>query len=387
MTKKLLSAALVLSTLFLAACGSSDPQISTAESTATHTTEASETSAPVQTEGSTLASSTASETTISSVSETQSPSETQTQPPETEETQTSATEAPSEAFSFVFDPYSISSEYAALYGDEFVSVYRGLADAFINYETTCPCESEELFSLLFAAVDSCMPYFASDAVLTYESYDVEAKTITIHYRSASKAEHDAAYLGFISAVEGYFAEGIHAEDSDLLKAISLYKNFSSAISYDLNSEDVSAFGALTSRKGIAHGFSTAYAYLLRQAGINANTCGGLSFDGTAAHEWVVFELDGLWFYADPTYESGETGGLGLSYFGTNNAERKDAGYTPEHFRLGATGALWAKDLAADGNHFDFLRGSTAFVIDRANSTLTLSNGVSVNISELPGGSK
>lgn len=385
MTKKLLSAALALSLLFLTACGASEPETTGSAESTTSVSATEATTEPVQTEGSTLSTQSDPETEPSGATAETSAPETaasETSAPATEPVQTEPA-----AYSFVFDPYSISSEYADLYGEEFITAYRGLADAFINYETTCPCESEEIFTALFAAVETCMPYFSSDAVLTYDAFDPDTKTLTIHYRSASKAEHDAAYAGFVSSVESYFQNGLTANDGDLIKAINIYRNFTSVISYDLAVDNVSAYKALTDHVGIAHSFAQSYAYLLRQAGIEANTCGGLSSDGSAAHEWVVFKLDGLWFYADPTYENGETGGFGLSYFGTNNAERKDAGYDPTYFGVGATGQLWAKDLFADGNNFDFLRGSTSFVIDRNSSTLTLSNGVSVNFTELPGGIK
>ena len=385
MTKRLLSAALAFTLLFLAACGNSDPETTGIPEETKITTASAATTAPVQSEGSTLSTPGSSATEHTSASDGTSAAGSTAS--ETSATETEPAQTEPEAYVFVFDPYSVSSEYAELYGEEFTVAYRGLADAFINYETTCPCPSEEIFSALFGCVDSCMPYFASDAVLTYDSFDPDTKTLTIHYRSATKEEHDAAYEGFVSAVEAYFQNGLAANDSDLIKAIAVYRNFASVISYDLAVEDVSACNALTMHTGIAHSFAHSYAYLLRQAGIEANTCGGLSTDGSAAHEWVVFNLDGLWFYADPTYENGETGGFGLSYFGTNNAERKDAGYDPTYFGIGSTGQLWANSFAVDGNDFDFLRGSTSFVIDRNSSTLTLSNGVSVNYTELPGGSK
>ena len=381
MKRKLIAAATAFALVFLAACGTSPAPETSASAEDTKPASVSETP---ESEGSTLPQSAPSSTAApeTSVSDTR---ETESEATSESEAETQAPEADLSPYVFSFDPYSLSSEYRELYGEEFVSAYRGLADAFINYETSCPCPSEEVFTALLGCVDSCMPYFASDAVLTYDAFDPDTKTLTIHYRSSTKEAHDSAYAAFVAAVERYFEQGLYEGDSDLIKAISIYRNFSAAISYDLRVEDVSAYGALMTRVGIAHSFAHSYAYLLRQAGIEANTCGGLSADGSAAHEWVVMKLGGTWFYADPTYENGETGGLGLSYFGTNNAERREAGYDPTYFGVGTTGRVWANSLEVEGNHFDFLRGSTSFVIDRTAKTLILSNAVSVDYTELPGG--
>ncbi|MBR4940598.1 MAG: hypothetical protein IKZ19_01180 [Clostridia bacterium] len=385
MKRTLTALFLIAAALFCTACGS-EPQTEESRETtvpATEATSPSAESAPqtLSPAESTLTSS--AETSAAAASATEAPpAGTESSVPETE----AATESPVPA-TFVFDPYTISPEYAALYGADFIDVYRGLADAFINYETTCFCPDEATFSVIFSCVDSCMPYFASDAVLTYDSFDEEAKTVTIHYLSDSKEAHDAAYANFISAVSAYISGNICEGDSDLIKAISVYRAFSSVISYDMGVMDVSAHGALVNREGIAHGFAGAYAYLLRQVGIPAHTVGGLSTDGSAAHEWVALCLDGKWYYADPTYENGETGGFGLSYFGTTNDERREAGYDPANCAVGTTGSVRASSLGADSNDFEVFRGSTDFDIFRAENELLLSNSLRTDASLLPGGAK
>lgn len=288
-------------------------------------------------------------------------------------------------FVYEFDPYALSSEYAEIYGDGFVEVYRGLADAFINYETSCYCPDEATFTAIMDCLDCCMPYFSSDAVLTYESFDGDTRTLTINYISATREEHNEAYKSFIDEVRSCIDGVVFKNDSKLEAAISVYRNFASSLSYDLGTPDVSVYSAIMDRSGIAHGFAGAYAYLLRQIGIEANICGGLSYDSSAAHEWVVLRLGGSWYYADPTYESGETGGLGLSYFGTNDDERSQAGYDPKYFSVGTTNGLWAYALDVNGTEFSVFRGSSSFTLDRAASEITLSDGSTVPLSQLPGG--
>lgn len=286
---------------------------------------------------------------------------------------------------YEFDPYALSSEYAEIYGDGFVEVYRGLADAFINYETICYCPDEATFTAIMDCLDCCMPYFSSDAVLTYESFDAETQSLTINYISSTREEHDEAYKKFIDEVRSCIDGVVFKNDSKLEAAISVYRSFASSLSYDLGTPDVSVYSAIMDRSGIAHGFAGAYAYLLRQIGIEANICGGLSYDSSAAHEWVVLRLGGSWYYADPTYESGETGGLGLSYFGTNDDERSEAGYDPRYFAVGTTNELWAYALDVKGTEFNIFRGSSSFTLDRAASAITLSTGSTVPLSQLPGG--
>ncbi|MBE6938849.1 MAG: hypothetical protein E7460_09990 [Ruminococcaceae bacterium] len=313
-----------------------------------------------------------------------SPTQTETLP---ETTLPPETEAPAPTYSFTFDPYLISYDYVTLYGPVFADTCRGLADAFINYETECFCPDDETFSALLGCVDICMPYFASDAILTYDSFDAETQTLTIHYLSDSKEAHDAAYQSFVDSVTAFIQPVLSEDHSQLERAIAVYRSFSSAVSYDLSAADVSAHGAIVNRRGIAHSFAGACAYLFRQAGIDAIVCGGLSSDGSAAHEWVTFSLDGKYYHADPTYENGETGGFGLSYFGTTNAERMEAGYSPDTCRVGYTGLITADTLAADHTEFDIFRGTTAFILVPESDTLNLSNGASVDLSALPGGAK
>ncbi|MBQ5973145.1 MAG: transglutaminase domain-containing protein [Oscillospiraceae bacterium] len=386
-----LAALLTLSAAVLAACGGTEPE-ATASSEPTSAPVTAPITLPPQTgvpsgsssDTAAVTSDTGPVTGSATSGTTPAPETTETTPPVSESEsssdgtgETSGPAADPVPLRFELDPYDVSSDAVQLCGEGFLAVWRGLADAYLAYETECYCPDEQTFSALMTLIPSCMPYFSADAVLTYESFDAEAQTVTIYYTSASKEEHDAAYSRFCAAAASFVEGCVYEGDSDFAAAVSVYRSFSSSVRYDLNAEDVSPYTALTARTGISESFAAAYAYLLRQVGVDANLCGGLSRDRSTVHVWTVMRLGGKWYYADPTYENGETAGAGLSYFGTNDAERAEAGYDPSQFSVGAMGAVWASSLDVTGTEFAPLRGCSSFELDRAAGTIRFSAGDAV----------
>jgi hypothetical protein len=276
------------------------------------------------------------------------------------------------AYEFEFDPYALSWEYHELYGDEFVEMYKGFVDAYMNFETTFSCPSEDMFAALFGAIKRNMPYFESDAYLTFDCYDLETKTGQIFYNSGSAQEHERKIDAFVGEVTDIILGCVEKDDNELEKAAALYQEFSSSVLYDGNiaEENISPYYAIMQKKGVSQSLAGAYAYLLRQAGVEANTCSGLTQDSMAAHEWCILKINGKYYYADPTYENGETGGLGLSYFGITTSERQEAGgFNPSYFSIGTTGLVFGDEYDVSDTRFSALRGCYYFTLDRENNRI------------------
>lgn len=273
---------------------------------------------------------------------------------------------------FEFEPYTLSWEYRELYGDEFIETYRAFVDAYMNYESYFSCPNEDVFVALFGAIVKNMPYFKADAYLTYDCYDPETKTGQIFYTSSSLRQHRELIDAFIGEVTDIILSCVEKSDSELERSVALYQGFSSSILHDGNiaDENISPYYAIMKKKGVSQSFAGAFAYLLCQVGVEANTCSGLTQDSMAAHEWCILKIDGKYYYADPTYENGETGGLGLSYFGMTASERQEAGgFNPNYFSIGTTGLVFGSELDVSDARFSPLRGCYYFTLDRENSRI------------------
>lgn len=172
---------------------------------------------------------------------------------------------------------------------------------------------------------------------------------------------------FVDKVTGIIENCLHKGDNELERVFALYQEYSGMVMYDadLMPEKDSPYFAIMNNRGTGQSIAGAYVFLLLQAGIKANVCGGLTYDRTVAHEWCIVSIDGEYYYMDPTFENGDTGGLGLSYFGMSTQKRADAGgFDPEIFRIGLTGMLWGKDFSVDSERFSEFEGCHYFELDR-----------------------
>lgn len=277
---------------------------------------------------------------------------------------------------YTFDPYALPEQYIRVYGEEFEAVYRAFVDAYLGFETAIVCPTRELAWALWDSLRTiCLPFFCDGVIPDVEKfYDPETLLFSWTYSSHSKAEHDAKLALFAQTVSSYLTPDSRVDDPDWLRAMIIYRNFSSAVVYDETAldenRDVSPYRALMNQVGICQGFAGAYAYLLRQAGIEAIECGGLTYDASTAHDWVLVKLDGQWFYMDPTFENSDTFGLGLYYFGMTAAEREAAGgYDPELFNIGSLNQIWGPSLDVSDERFAPLRKVSTFTVQRQTRTL------------------
>jgi transglutaminase-like putative cysteine protease len=221
------------------------------------------------------------------------------------------------------------------------------------------------------------PLFNADARFDYDNlYDAQTQTMQIYYVSESKEQHEAFISNFVENVSVIIENNIMQNDNDLIKAISLYRAFSSSVSYNYDAAcsdiivDVSPYNAIVNHNGICQSFAGAYTYLLLQVGIDANTCTGMTYDSSIAHEWTILKLDDKYYYADPTFENSETAGYGLKYFGITTTEREAIGhFDPEYYNIGVTNEIWARDYDISDIRFESLRTCLNFEIDHENNSI------------------
>ncbi|MBQ3975070.1 MAG: hypothetical protein II628_12995, partial [Lachnospiraceae bacterium] len=108
------------------------------------------------------------------------------------------------------------------------------------------------------------------------------------------------------AVEDAADEYMAAIDSDApaaVIALELHDRLIDKVVYDNTADKYSrshnAAGALLSGSAVCDGYSLAYKYLLRKAGINCTVIPGEV--KTGKHAWTAVCLDGEWYETDPTW--------------------------------------------------------------------------------------
>ena len=280
---------------------------------------------------------------------------------------------------FTFQREVLSSHYRERYGESFMQSYHRLIEAFFAYDDTFVCNSQQDYINLQTVVPICFPLFDGAASFDVEyCYSAQNPHAPILYSTQDQEEHQRKIDDFIAVVTDWIEGAVYQSDDPFFVSLGLYQAVSSQVSYDyevLQDEnstgfDVSPYQTLMTRNGICRGFAGAYVYLLLQMGIDAIPCGGLNREATLAHDWALVELDGRWYYMDPTFENGETGGEGLLYFGMTTQDRDLAGdFDPSSYNIGHTNQIWGTDIAAEDNRFASLHTCRYFEFDRERQRL------------------
>jgi len=100
--------------------------------------------------------------------------------------------------------------------------------------------------------------------------------------------------------------GIHDDMNDFDKAYALYQVLIGNVTYNIEYMDQSAYAAFVDRQAVCAGYAKAYTYLLQKAGIKASYVPGEATAGQEAggHAWVLVQIDGQYYYCDPTLDDG-----------------------------------------------------------------------------------
>lgn len=259
---------------------------------------------------------------------------------------------PEEAlFEYSWNPHVFSQIDREAIGTEAELFLYDLIDGVIAGEVSVPCADKNFLWDLDLALGTYFPpfyYIVADSVYA----DGE---VLLTYR-LDVEQRDKLLSDFSQQIEtlvGY--AGLLEEDSQTVRAIKLYRMYSGLINYDyaaLDSEivtDVSSYRGLMELEGICQSFAPAYAYLCLQVGVEATTASGMNTE--SAHEWTILTLDDKYYYADPTFESGD-GGYGLTYFGMTAVKRELAGeFIADEYNIGNSNDVWGKDIDVTDDAF------------------------------------
>ncbi len=201
----------------------------------------------------------------------------------------------------------------------------------------------------------------------WEGVNGQVTTLIVSYDCASTTELQQKKQAMESAVEAMLAK-LSGGMSSYEKALTLYDALIDRCTYTGAANAHCAYGALVEGKAVCEGYAKAYQYLLYRAGIPAMYVTGTG--NGESHGWNAMELDGIWYYADPTWDDpvGNDGSVRYyAYFGLSEA-MMDWDHQPSGWNLPLPEA---NDLAC--NYYQLL-GRLVTSFDRAQVTQWIAQG-------------
>ena len=127
----------------------------------------------------------------------------------------------------------------------------------------------------------------------------------------TKEELPGAKRAFEAAVTEMLGD-VDEIEGDFRKELYLHDRLIKSVIYDLTEEYMhSAYGALVLGRAVCDGYTEAFQYLLRRAGIEAFSVYGQG--GAENHAWNVVLIDGKYYHVDATWNDQEIYGF-HSYF-------------------------------------------------------------------------
>lgn len=215
-----------------------------------------------------------------------------------------------------------------------IEAYNAVIDAFAAYDTSVTVSANDGIKSLAELIDLCFPVFFAD--VRDSTFKIEGNTVSWSY-SESKDQHYELINNFEDIVLNKLYEVNYGEAKDaspLMRMLVLYKRITVEMNYHYESQSFfdgecmlsedeymnHSYDALISERGVCWCYARAYAFLLNHAGFEALTvsCDG----GIGHHEWTMFNYDGSWFFADPTWDMNGT----LNYFGMTSKNREADNY-------------------------------------------------------------
>lgn len=275
-----------------------------------------------------------------------------TVPPETTPPETTPPEA---ASGYSYDPYLLSQEARNYFSEEFQTFYRQVVDAYLKGEAHVTAPDDDSAQILSLVLSIEFPMFAYDADYNYfGDYNRETREMTISYATTPE-EHQAWVRRFTEAANEFLAP-VHLEDSDQLRAETLYHAFCTQMTYDYagmeTRENVAPWNAIVDHSGVCYSFAEGLRVLLTQIGVSAYVCSGET--ETGAHVWLLTTLEGKNYFLDPTFELSWKDGTAFVYFGETLAERFADGVRDAWISIGSYDILDYRNVEISDAHLQVM---------------------------------
>lgn len=286
---------------------------------------------------------------------------------------------------FQVDFTKVSSLIEDNVGQDVVTAAKAVIQAFLQYENsvqiTVSGNPQRFLNDMAYVIHCTCPLYGAFADLNEMSgYDPDTGTVSWQFY-VEEALFREKVADFYRTAEEYL-NAVEKTDSEAMRAMVLYYAIIDDLQYDYdlvgeNYEKLSPAEAdlrespyyvLTKKSGICTNMAQAYLFLCTQADI---ACGTVLHRGGAMHMWNVVEIDGQYYYCDPTWDANGS----LTHFGMTAADREDwaGGYSAQEGTM--LGITVPETYDISNGRFAELRGKlpveiSKIRVDRALQTVT-----------------
>ena len=234
---------------------------------------------------------------------------------------------------FKFNPKVCSPMMTEIMGEKMRDAWFSLIDAVYAGENTFECADDETYKWMMGQFPClCLPVI--EGLITYgDDYDHPVKNGVAEFNYNVPPEEVRQKIDeFGKMVEEILNDNLRDDYDDMEKALALYEYFHKNYEYDydtsdeLNKHDVdylTAMRVFNERKGICCEISTAYSFLLTEAGVDATTMSGSRSYDSAGHQWSYVRIGGKCYHIDPTYAICYKDSLKLAYFMMDDDKREE----------------------------------------------------------------
>lgn len=158
-------------------------------------------------------------------------------------------------------------------------------------------------------------FFFIDRTYSLEGREINGKQIydilVLHYTMDAPRRSEAGKQ-LDTALETML-KGCPDTDDEFLIELYLHDQLLASCAYDQPAADnpdgypnaYSAYGALVEGKAVCEGYAKAMQLLLAQCSVSATTVRGYSADNHTGHMWNLVQINGQYYYLDPTWNDDE----------------------------------------------------------------------------------
>ncbi|MBR1673416.1 MAG: transglutaminase domain-containing protein [Eubacterium sp.] len=217
-----------------------------------------------------------------------------------------------------------------LFGETMCETWYNLVDAVLAGEDTFECPDYETYRWVMGQ----FPERLFPVLVDVLDYPLPEETAVIdgiaHFNYKYDHEQVSKRISdFENMIVEILNESMEDDYSDFEKVIALYNYFAHHYTYDYDLYErkqagefveLSSINFLDKGTGICQEISTAYSYILLQAGVEATTMSGIRGYDNMSHAWSYVKINGHEYHIDPTFVLDDNT---LSYLMMNDDRRSN----------------------------------------------------------------
>lgn len=264
-------------------------------------------------------------------------------------------ETPKPQGHYVFQPKVCSAYLKEVFGSEMCNAWFSLVDAVLAGADTFACPDQHTYDWVMGQFpERCLPILPDLIDYAYDREHSVKDGVGQFTYIVSPEQARARIAEFGAQIEGILNDALADGYSDFEKCYALYTYFTTHYEYDYETYDrmyreydleISSRRFFRTGMGVCQEISTAYSYLLMQAGVEATTMSG------NAHQWSYVRINGKNYHIDPTFGMTERGSL--AYFLMTDEQREASGFPRQNFVI-------ASNYSQDNPHPDYVADDDHF---------------------------